>query len=316
SHMGYQSLIVREVMIGAGKEVFLEVGLSESVVEIEEVTVEAGISKDQNVNPMAGISARSFTVEETERYAGSWGDPARMASNYAGVFTNGDIYNYIVIRGNSPNGLIWRMEGIPIPNPNHFDVPGATGGPISIINNNLLAQSDFFTGAFPAEYGDGVSGVFDLRLRNGNDQRREYTAQLGLMGLEIGAEGPFTKKSRASYMINYRYSLLGLVDELLWVEALPYYQDLSFKVNVPLKKGAFSAFGFGGASHITGVIDDSATSTVNTTHQISQRSGAKTGIIGFKYTHFITPKTRIITDLAVSSSRPYIRYDSLIRVCP
>ncbi len=132
-------------------------------------------------------------MEETERYAGSWGDPARMAANYAGVFQNGDIYNYIVIRGNSPYGLIWRMEGIPIPNPNHFDIPGATGGPVSMVNNKLLTQSDFLTGAFPAEYSDGVSGVFDLHMRDGNNQKREYVAEIGLMGLELGAEGPFSK---------------------------------------------------------------------------------------------------------------------------
>jgi len=311
SHMGYQSMIVREVLIGTGREVDLEVGLQETVIEIEGVSVEAGISKDQTVNPMAGISARSFTVEETERYAGSWGDPARMASNYAGVFTNGDLYNYIVIRGNSPNGLIWRMEGIPIPNPNHFDIPGATGGPVSILNPNQLTQSDFLTGAFPAEYSNGISGVFDLRLRKGNDQRRKYTAQLGFMGLEIGTEGPFSKKSKASYMINYRYSLLGLVDELLWVEALPYYQDLSFKVHVPLKKGALSAFGFGGASHITQTYDDTISATLNTNQQYTHVSKGKTGIIGLKYTHFINPKTRLVTDLAVSATRPLRREDSL-----
>jgi hypothetical protein len=312
SHMGYQSLIEREVVVGTGKEIFLNIGLSESVVEIKEVSVEAGISKDQTINPMAGISARSFTVEETERYAGSWGDPARMASNYAGVFTNGDIYNYIVIRGNSPNGLIWRMEGVPIPNPNHFDIPGATGGPVSILNPNQLTQSDFLTGAFPAEYSNGISGVFDLRLRNGNDQKRKYTAQLGMMGLEIGAEGPFSKKSRASYMINYRYSLLGLVDELLWVNALPYYQDLSFKVQIPLKKGALSAFGFGGASHISETFDDTISKSSNTSHQYTGLSEGKTGIVGLKYTHFISTRTRIVTNLAASTTRPLRRMDSLI----
>ncbi|KKK71864.1 hypothetical protein LCGC14_2909660, partial [marine sediment metagenome] len=155
SHLGYKSFIMRDVLVGTGKEVFIEVGMKEYVLEMEGVSVSANISKDQTINPMAGISARSFTVEETEKYAGSWGDPARMASNYAGVFPNGDIYNYLVIRGNSPYGLIWRMEGIPIPNPNHFDVPGSKGGPISIINNKQLTQSDFITSAFPAEYNNG-----------------------------------------------------------------------------------------------------------------------------------------------------------------
>ena len=311
SHTGYESFIMKEVLCETGKQGFLDVGMKESVVELEEVTV-ANVSKDQTINTMAGVSARSFTVEETEKYAGSWGDPARMASNYAGVFTNGDRFNFIVIRGNSPNGLIWRMEGIPIPNPNHFDYPGSTGGPVSIINNNVLMQSDFLTGAFPAEYTDGVSGVFDLRMRNGNSKKHEFVAQLGMMGLEAGAEGPFSKKSNASYLINYRYSLLGLVDELLWVDALPHYQDLSFKLNFPLKKGNLSVFGLAGASHISGSEKDTTSYTDNDTHELGETSGSKTGVIGLKYVHFFSYRTRIVSNLALSSSRSTEREDSLI----
>ena len=312
SYVGYKSSILREILVGTGKEVFLDVGLKELLVEMEGVSVVANINKDQTINPMAGVSARSFTVEETERYPGSWGDPARMASNYAGVFPNGDIYNYIVIRGNSPNGLIWQMEGVPIPNPNHFTVPGATGGPISIVNNKLLTQSDFLTSAFPAEYSNGVSGVFDLHLRNGNNRKREYVAEIGLMGLEIGAEGPFSKKGKASYLINFRASLLGLVDDLLWVEALPHYQDLSFKLNFPTKKGKISIFGFGGVSNITGEEADSATSSPMYKREVAQTTGAKTGAVGIKHVHFLGPQTRIISDMVLSTSQPFIRVDSLV----
>ena len=312
SYLGYKSFIMREVMVGTGKEVFLDIGLNELLLEMEGVSVVANINKDQTINPMAGISARSFTVEETERYPGSWGDPARMASNYAGVFPNGDIYNYLVIRGNSPVGLIWQMEGVPIPNPNHFTIPGATGGPISIVNNKQLAQSDFLTGAFPAEYSNGVSGVFDLHLRNGNNRKREYVAEIGLMGLEVGAEGPFIKEGNASYMINFRASLLGLVDELLWVEALPHYQDLSFKLNFPTRKGKISVFGLGGLSSITGEVTDSANSRPNHAREVAETSGAKTGAAGIKHVHFLGNRTRIISDLVLSTSRPFVRDDSLV----
>jgi len=312
SHVGYKSNILREILVGTGKEVFLNVGLKELLYAMEGVSVVANINKDQTINPMAGISARSFTVEETERYPGSWGDPARMASNYAGVFPNGDIYNYIVIRGNSPHGLIWQMEGVPIPNPNHFTIPGATGGPISIVNNKLLTQSDFLTSAFPAEYSNGVSGVFDLRLRNGNNRKREFVADVGLMGIEVGAEGPFIKEGGASYMINFRASLLGLVDELLWVEALPHYQDLSFKFNFPTKKGKISVFGFGGASRITGEEEDSGSNNPNYKREIAETTGAKTGAIGIKHVHFLGAQTRIISDLVLATSRPFIQADSLV----
>lgn len=312
SHLGYKSFIMRDVLVGTGKEVFIEVGMKEYVLEMEGVSVSANISKDQTINPMAGISARSFTVEETEKYAGSWGDPARMASNYAGVFPNGDIYNYLVIRGNSPYGLIWRMEGIPIPNPNHFDVPGSKGGPISIINNKQLTQSDFITSAFPAEYNNGVSGIFDLRLREGNNQKHEFVGELGLMGIDFGAEGPISKKSGASYMFNVRFSLLGLVDELLWVGALPHYQDINFKVNFPIKKGKVSVFGFGGNSWIKGIQDDSLHSTPMYKRQITQESGARSGVVGLKHIHFLSDRTRLVSDIAVSRSSTYLRYDSLV----
>ena len=312
SYVGFESFIMRDVLVGTGKEVFLDVGMKEFVMEMEGVSVAANISKDQTVNSMAGISARSFTVEETEKFAGSWGDPARMASNYAGVFQNGDIYNYIVIRGNSPYGLIWRMEGIPIPNPNHFTVPGATGGPISIVNNKLLTQSDFLTSAFPAQYSNGVSGVFDLRLRNGNNQKREYVAEVGLMGVEIGAEGPFSKNSGASYMVNLRLSLLGLVDEYLWVGALPRYQDLNFKLNFPYKKGKISVFGLGGNSRIIGIVDDTASSTPMYKRQLTDESMARTGIVGVKNVHFVGNRSRIISDIAFSSAWSSQIHDSLV----
>ncbi len=311
SYTGYESYIVKEVLCETGKESFLDVGMKEAVIELGEVSI-ANVSKDQTINPMAGVSARSFTVEETEKYAGSWGDPARMAANYAGVFTNSDIYNFIVIRGNSPNGLIWRMEGIPIPNPNHWDYPGLTGGPISIINNNVLTQSDFLSGAFPSEYSNGVSGVFDLGMRNGNSQKREYLAQLGLLSMEFGAEGPFSNEGNASYLINYRRSVLGLVNDLLWVDGLPNYQDLSFKLNFPLKKGNLSVFGLGGASHISGVMEDTTTSTGNVSHKLVERTGSKTGVIGLKYVHFFSDRTRIISNVALSVTRPFERVDSLI----
>jgi hypothetical protein len=311
SHTGYESLIMKDVLVESGKQVFLDVGMKESVVELGEVLI-ANVSKDQTVNSMAGVSARSFTVEETEKYAGSWGDPARMASNYAGVFTNMDLYNYIVIRGNSPNGLIWRMEGIPIPNPNHFHIPGATGGPISMINNTLLMQSDFLTGAFPTEYTDGISGVFDLRMRNGNSRKHEFVGQVGLMGLEAGAEGPLSKKGKASYLINYRHSFLGLVDELLWVEALPSYQDLSFKLNFPLKKGNFSVFALAGSSHIIAYEEDTISNTGDDTHELSELVSSKTGVVGLKYVHFFSERTRIITNLALSGSLSEFRQDSVI----
>ena len=149
---------------------------------------------------MALVSARSFTIEETNKYAGSYGDPARMAANYAGVLSARDNRNDIVIRGNSSMGLQYRMDGIEIANPNHFGALGTTGGPITVINTNLLTNSDFLTGAFPAEYGNALAGIFDLKMRTGNTERREYWAQIGFNGLEFGTEGPVSRKNGSSYL--------------------------------------------------------------------------------------------------------------------
>jgi len=157
-----------------------------------------------------------------------------------------------------------------------------------------------------------VSGVFDLHLRNGNNRKREYVAEIGLMGLEVGAEGPFIKEGNASYMINFRASFLGLVDELLWVEALPHYQDLSFKLNFPTRKGKISVFGFGGLSSITGEVKDSANSRPNHEREIAETTGARTGAVGIKHVHFLSNRTRIVSDLVLSTSRPFIRADSLV----
>jgi hypothetical protein len=309
SYLGYTPRLFQNILVKPGKQPILNVELEESIEEIGEVTVKAYRDKSHTVNDMALISARAFTIEETEKFAGSWGDPSRMATNYAGVFVANDCGNDIIIRGNSPAGLIWRLEGIPIPGPNHWHTLGATGGPVSMLNNNVLQRSDFMTGAFPAEYGNGISGAFDLRMRNGNNKKREFVAQLGFNGFEFGAEGPFHKKSNASYLINYRYSMLGLVDELLWVDALPHYQDLMFKLSIPGKKSSTSIFGLGGISKIT--FKDSAQVSNDLVRYISELNGSITGIIGINHTYYFNNSTRLKTSLALTSTTPYGITDSL-----
>ncbi len=194
---------------------------------------------------MATVSARSFTVEEAMRYSGSLQDPSRMAQNFAGVSNASDDRNDIVIRGNSPTGVLWRMEGIDIPSPNHFSAFGTTGGPVTMLNINNLSNSDFLTSAFPADYGNALSGVFDLRLRNGNKNRYEFTGQIGFNGFELGAEGPLKIGNGGSFLINYRYSTLQVFNalglEFGTGTAIPQYQDLTFKVDIPTKKPDDSA---------------------------------------------------------------------------
>jgi len=254
SYVGYGQVHIPDVILGAGKEVVLPVEMEESAVEIDEITIKASARKGETLNKMAFVSARSFSVSESERYAGSRGDPARMASNYAGVQGNDDSNNDLVIRGNSPLGVLWRCEGVNIPNPNHFGVSGTTGGPVTILNNKVLGSSDFMTGAFPAEFGNSNAGVFDLRLRNGNNEKHEFSGQLGILGSELLAEGPISKKGGSSYLVAYRYStlyILQMFDIEFGTDAIPQYQDLNFKLNFPVgKTGKLSIFGMGGKSRV------------------------------------------------------------------
>ncbi len=255
SYLGYEDKIIRNLLVISGKESVLEVSMSESVVQMQMVTIttESG-NKSQPVNDMALVSSRSFSVEETKRFAAGIGDPSRLMTAYAGVVSNGgDDQNAIIIRGNSPSGLLWRLEGIEIPSPNHFSSEGASAGGISILSTNTLTKSDFYTGAFPAEFGNALSGVFDIKLRNGNNENKEFAFQASVLGLEAGLEGPLTKQRRASYNINYRYSTLGLFNtlgiQIVSKDDFTNYQDISFKVFLPTQKfGIFSIHGIGGLS--------------------------------------------------------------------
>ncbi len=313
SFIGYDPVFLNNVVLNSAKELVLNIELAESVKKLAEVKIVAEKEKAKAQNKTATVSARAFSLEETMRYAGSLNDPARMAANYAGVVGTSDQRNDIVIRGNSPVGLLWRMDGINIPNPNHFGVLGTTGGPVSILNNNLLANSDFMTGAFPAEYGNAVAGAFDLKMRTGNNEKREYWGQVGFNGFELGAEGPFKKDGKASYLASYRYSTLGIFDAIgisFGVPAVPQYQDLSFKIDIPtgLKYGRFSIFGIGGLSHI-----DLLDSEKNDDEWSFTDGGTDTyfnsdmGVIGLNHLMYISKKTNITTALALSGTRNTIR---------
>jgi hypothetical protein len=251
--MGYKTQVLHDIIISSGKEMVLDIDLEESATDLNEVEVNASEDKDV-VNTMESVNMKSFNLEETERYPGSRQDPARMAQNFAGIQGTNDSRNDIVVRGNSPSGLLWRLEDIDIPNPNHFAVAGSSGGPQSIINNKYLANSEFYTGAFPANYGNALGGVFDLKMRNGNNEKHERTFQFGFLGTELALEGPLNKKTGASYLVTYRYSTLKLFSSVnfnIGTSAVPGYQDVGFRFHFPTQKaGVFSISGIGGLSDI------------------------------------------------------------------
>lgn len=247
SCLGYEPLLVKELLLSSSKDKYLEIALKENVAQLNEVLVRPRVSKELPLNKMAITGSRMLSVEEASRYAGGFDDPARLASAFSGTASEGAT-NGISIHGNAPHLLLWRMEGIEIPNPNHFaDISILGGGIFSSLSAQVLGNSDFFTGAFPAEYNNAVSGIFDMKLRNGNDRHFEHTMQVGVGGIDIASEGPINKVSGSSYIVNYRYSMTGLVDQLglmdMHGEQMD-YQDLNFKLSFPTaKRGVFTVWG-------------------------------------------------------------------------
>lgn len=249
SFVGYETTAIKEVMLTSTKEVFLEIAMNPTTLELGEIVVTNAANKEQASNKMALTGGHLLSMEEASRYAGGMDDPARLVSSFAGVSPSvGN--NGISVHGNAPSLLQWRMEGVEIPNPNHFaDIATLGGGVLSSLSTNVLGNSDFYTGAFPAEYNNAVSGVFDMKMRNGNNQNYEHTFQAGLLGLDFASEGPFSKKHNSSYLFNYRYSTTGLMNKVSpgdKMDQLLDYQDLNFKLNFPTKKaGVFSVWGTG-----------------------------------------------------------------------
>lgn len=307
-YVGYQPATIPEVLVTTGKEVVLNVNLEESLEALDEVvlTSEKGVPN----NDMSEVSTRSFSLEEATRYSGGRNDVGRLVSNFAGVATSNDGRNDIVVRGNSPTAVLWRMEGIPIPNPNHYSTLGTTGGPVSALNPNLLRNSDFMTGAFSSEYGNATGAVFDLALRNGNKDKFEATLQLNAFsGLEALIEAPISKKNGSSFVAAYRYSFAAIGQSLglnVGTSAVPKYQDFTFNANLGNTKiGKFSLFGIFAGSNI-----DFIGSKIDTTDLFANKNedaytGSRLAIVGLKHTVNIGQNSYLRTVLSYSREKGF-----------
>lgn len=315
--MTYESKTVT-IVVNSGKETIVDLPMQEALFEQKEVQIVAR-KKGETINELGLVSAQQFSVEETNRYPGSRSDPARMASNFAGVQGADDSRNDIIVRGNSPLGVVWKVEGIDIPNPSHFAISGSTGGPVSILNNKILGNSDFFLSAFPAEYGNSVSGVFDLKLRNGNNKHHEFTGQLGFLGTELLAEGPMSKSGKSSYLVMARYSTLSMFKSLgiqIGTDAVPVYGDAAFKFNWRLKNGGnLSFFGIGGKSNITIKISEQKEYSEEFYGEgdRDQYFGTSMGVTGLTYKKSFNEKTYFTTSLAYSVEEQHAKHEYLVR---
>jgi len=308
SYIGYEEVVLANILVNSAKEAVLNIEMEEKVSELGEVVVTAEKSKDKAINEMASVSARTISIEEMSRFSGSIQDPARMAQNYAGVAGASDDRNDIIVRGNSPTGVLWRLEGVDIPSPNHFSALGTTGGPVGMLNANNLKNSDFLSSAFPAEYGNALSSVFDLKLRTGNTEQFEFLGQIGFNGFELGTEGPLSIGKNASFMANYRYSTLG-VFQTLGINfgtgaAVPEYQDLTFKINIPTEKaGRFSLWGLVGLSYIEFLAEDNGGDNLFNEDNENSRFESNTGTIGLSHLYFFNNNTYSKLNIAASAAQ-------------
>lgn len=298
--IGYDDITLADLLVTSAKELVVEVKLQEALAQLQDVVVTAQRPKGEVRNDMATVSARTIRVEETARIAGGINDPARMVSTFPGVAGDPSGNNTIVVRGNSPKGVLWRLEGVEIPNPNHFADDGSTGGPINVLNSDMIDDSEFYTGAFSAEYGNVTSAVFDMRLRTGNDRKREYTLKAGVLGTDLTAEGPLPGVEGGSYLLNYRYSTLALLDQagIVDYQGVPEYTDAAFNVKAPTHAGTFTFFGVGGRSRITQLDDGTTGDTVFARNTYA----ARMGVLGLTHTRTLGANSFLYSTLSLSGN--------------
>lgn len=314
SYIGFESLTIPNIVVTTGKNAIVNVSLLETFDTLDEIVITPTTNKDRTVNKLATVSARPFSLEEVQRFSGGRSDVGRLAANFAGVSAPDDSRNDIVVRGNSPTGLLWRLEGIPIPSPNHFSTSGTTGGPVSALNPNMLKNSDFLTSAFPAEYGNALGGVFDLGFRKGNIDDYEYTAQLGAFtGLEAMAEGPLGN-NQGSFLVAARYSIIGLLGSGgSGTSAVPNYSDLSFNIDFGNGKlGNFALFGIIGDSDIEFLGDDIDEDDLFSAEDEDSFVTSGFAVVGLNHRITVGERSYLKSTLSISSSSNTFESDRYI----
>ncbi len=247
-HIEFESFILPDVTLTSSRPTILNIKLIEAFKQLETFNLNPKKDRSKNNNEMVTNSVKTIYLQDMQKLAGSLDDPIRVAGMMAGVTSDAAFSeNFISIRGNAPRGLKYYLEGVEIINPSHFARIGSSGGTFTVFSMQLLDKSDFFTGAFPAEYSNAMSGILDVNFRNGTQASRQYSITAGTLGLDIAAEGPLSSKQKATYLFNYRYSVVGMA-RLIGYPTVPTYQDLSFILNFPIEKGKIKVFGIAGTS--------------------------------------------------------------------
>lgn len=312
---GFFTKSFTQIHLVSGKELVVNFSLLEKLEGLDEVVIQAKTKRD-NVSFVTASTA-SFNVEQTKQYAGSLNDVSRMAMNYAGVNGNDDTRNDIIVRGNNPASLLWVIEGTSVPSPNHYSTSGSSGGPVSMLNINTLSRSDFLSGAFPANFGNTTAAAFDLQFRKPNKDQIEFVGQIGFAGVELGIEGPFSKRTDASYLLNYRYSTLAVFDamglDMGLGTAIPKYQDINAIIHIPTDKaGAFKLWAIGGVGKIDfeNKTEEDANNYIDLKGSELFKSN-KNILSGLTHQYFFNSKTSSKTSFSYSRIDEIVEIDTL-----
>ncbi len=241
SFVGFRKKSVFEIQVNNFTPTVLNIALDQQIDSLSVVEVSASAFNKTEESP---VSLRTIGSSEIDRNPGGNRDISKVVQSLAGVATTVSFRNDIIIRGGAPNENRFYLDGIEVPNINHFATQGSSGGPVGMINVNFIREVDFYSGAFPANKGNVLSSVFDFKQKDGNSEKLVTTATLGSSDLGLTFDGPLGKK--ATFILSARRSYLGWLFKLLELPFLPIYNDVQFKTKIKLNnKNEISILGLG-----------------------------------------------------------------------
>ena len=246
SAVGYKTILTPEYIVST-KDLTIQIETEENLTELEGVTVTASPFRR---DPESPVGLRVIGLQEIEKSPGANRDISRIVQSYPGVaFSPAGYRNDLIVRGGSPSENRFYLDGVEIPNINHFSTQGASGGPVGIINADLIREVNFYTGAFPTDRGNAMSSVLDFKLRDGDMERNSLKATLGASEVSLASNGHIGKKT--SYLVSVRQSYLQFLFDMLGLPFLPTFTDAQFKLKTRFNaNNELTILGLGGIDNM------------------------------------------------------------------
>ena len=246
SAVGYKTILTPEYIVST-KDLTIQIETEENLTELEGVTVTASPFRR---DPESPVGLRIIGLQEIEKSPGANRDISRIVQSYPGVaFSPAGYRNDLIVRGGSPSENRFYLDGVEIPNINHFSTQGASGGPVGIINADLIREVNFYTGAFPTDRGNAMSSVLDFKLRDGDMERNSLKATLGASEVSLASNGHIGKKT--SYLVSVRQSYLQFLFDMLGLPFLPTFTDAQFKLKTRFNaNNELTILGLGGIDNM------------------------------------------------------------------